>query len=124
MLCLPKILTFFQAPLIICGDFIITSEAMEASPWLTTIGGAVWAPSQPTCTTGQAGSIIDYVIISTGMARSIKGISVAPGPSAPHLTFFCQVSMGLAPMTTQVIVVPRALPPVAEAHPLQSHGKT
>ena len=77
----------------------------------------MWAHSRPTCTAGQAGSIIDYAIISTGTARSIKGISVAPGPSAPHLAVFCQVNIDLASMTTQVIVLPRALPPVAEDPP-------
>ena len=89
MFCLSKILTFFQFPFIICWGFNITSDAMETSPWLTEIGGAVWATTKPTCTAGQIGSVIDYAIISTGMARSIKGISVSPGPSAPHLAVFC-----------------------------------
>ena len=102
----------FQAPFIICGDFNITAEAMEASPWLTTIGGAAWAPSQPTCTAGQAGSVIDYANMSIGMARSIQGISVSLGPSSPHLAVFCQVNLDLACTTSQVIVVPRALPPL------------
>ena len=77
MFCLSKLLTFFQSPFIICGGFNITDDAMDASPWLTEIGGAVWATTKPTCTAGQIGSVIDYAIISTGVARSIKGISVS-----------------------------------------------
>ena len=51
------------------------------------------------------------------MARSIKGISVSSGPSAPHLAVFCQLNLDLASMTTQVIVMPRALPPAADPLP-------
>ena len=113
----PKSVLSSRCLFIICGDSNITSEAMESPHGSRRLAVQRGAPTQPTCTAGQASSIIDYAILSTGMARSNKGISVARGPSAPHLAVFCQVNIDLASMTTQVIVVPRALPPVAEDPP-------
>jgi len=78
-------LELYGVPYLLVGDFNVTADVMQASEWVSRIGGVVVRPSgAKTCYQG-SGSLIHYGICSPGALEVLKAMTARAVEWRPQL---------------------------------------
>ncbi len=81
-------LATIRGPWILAGDFNMTAADLEASGWLSLVGGVAIVPPSPSCN----GDNIDFFVVSESMSHAAIGAAVIEGRCG------IQPALGCAPL--------------------------
>ena len=63
-----------KGPWLVGGDWNCAPADLVATGWLELVGGAVFAPSEPTCN----GKVYDYFVVSRNFAHAVHSVRTVP----------------------------------------------